>query len=134
MRTLPIRWQRLVNSKGATCPRCQGTGGEVRRAVAQLRSILEPRGIEPVLEEEAIDEAAFRADTLRSNEVLVAGRPIDWWLGGQAGSSRCCAACGDSDCRTLELDGQSYDVIPEALIVRAGLAAASQLSDPRPGA
>lgn len=127
MQELPIRWQRLVNRAGATCPRCSGTGDEIRRAVAALRPLLEPLEIQPVLEEEAIDEAGFQRDPLRSNQILIAGLPIERWLGGRTGQNRCCAECGDNDCRTLELEGQSHEVIPEALILRAGLVAAAEL-------
>ena len=134
MQALPIKWQRLLNSEGSTCPRCSGTGDEVRRAVAALRPLLDPLHIEPVLEEVAIDEADFRRDPLRSNQILIAGHPIERWLSGQTGQSRCCDECGDSDCRTLELEGQSYDVIPEALILRAGLIAAAALVQSGPAA
>lgn len=127
MQTLPIKWQRLVNREGSTCPRCSGTGDEVRSAVAALRPLLAPLAIQPVLEEEAIDEAGFQSDPLRSNQILIAGQPIERWLSGQTGQSRCCDECGDNDCRTLELEGQSYDVIPEALILRAALVAAADL-------
>lgn len=127
MQKLPVTWRRLVNRAGATCPRCCGTGDEVRRAVAALRPLLAPLEIEPVLDEEAIDEADFQHDPLRSNQILIAGQPIELWLGGQTGQCRCCDACGDTDCRTLELEGQSHEVIPEALILRAGLIAAADL-------
>jgi len=127
MQALLIRWQRLVNREGSTCPRCSGTGDEVRRAVAALRPLLWPLEIEPVLEEKAIDETDFQRDPQRSNQILIAGQPIERWLSGQTGQSRCCDECGDNECRTLELEGQSYDVIPEALILRASLVAAAEL-------
>lgn len=127
MQKLPIKWRRLVNRSGATCPRCSATGDEVRRAVAALRLLLAPLEIEPVLDEETIDEAGFEHDPLQSNQILIADRPIERWLGGKTGQSRCCAECGDKDCRTLELAGQSHEVIPEALILRAGLVAAAEL-------
>lgn len=129
MRTLPIVWQRLVSTQGTTCPRCHGTGEEVRRAVARLRAALEPMGIVPTLEEREIDPATFMKEPLSSNRVLIAGKPLDHWLEGQTGHSRCCAECGDNDCRTLEVEGQSYEIVPEALVVRAGLIAASRLSN-----
>ncbi|MCZ0964182.1 DUF2703 domain-containing protein [Paracoccus benzoatiresistens] len=132
MRTLPIVWQRLVGAQGTTCPRCRGTGEEVRRAVAQLRTVLESLGIEPVLEEREIDQAAFLRDPLQSNQVLISGRPLDDWLGGRTGSSRCCNECGDRECRTLEVDGQTYETIPEDLVLRAGLIAAAHLPDAAP--
>ena len=130
MKPLPIVWQRLVNDQGATCPRCHGTGQEVERAVRQLQAALAPLGVEPVLDVRAIDPARFLEAPLQSNQVLIAGQPIERWLGGQTGSSRCCDECGDNDCRTLEVEGQSFEVIPEALLVRAGIIAATRLLDP----
>lgn len=132
MATTPllIVWQRLVNPQGRTCPRCHDTGEAVHRAVAQLTAALEPLGVRPELQVLEIDEAAFMKVPLLSNRVLMAGKPIEYWLGGETGQSRCCAECGDHDCRTLEVDGQSYDAIPETLLVRAGMVAASRLLDP----
>jgi hypothetical protein len=51
------------------------------------------------------------------------------WLSGSVGSSRCCSVCGDSDCRTLEIRGTTFETIPERLIVKAGLLAAAELLD-----
>ena len=51
------------------------------------------------------------------------------WIKGQTGSSRCCEECGDNDCRTVEVGGKSYEVIPAQLLVRAGLIAASRMLD-----
>ena len=42
-------------------------------------------------------------------------------------ASRCCAACGDSDCRTVSVDDRTFETIPAALIVKAALAAAAQV-------
>lgn len=123
MKTLPILWQRLVSS-GKTCPRCAGTGDEVNRAIRQLREILVPLGIVPVLETREIDEATFQATPGESNRIWIAGKPMEAWLNGAVGSSRCCSVCGDSECRTVEVEGASYEVIPEALLVKAGLIAA----------
>ncbi len=130
MKTLPIVWQRLVNTAGRTCPRCHGTGDEVLRAVERLKAALQPLGIEPVLETRELDEAAFLAQPTESNRIWIAGKPLEAWLQGQAGSSRCCEECGDNDCRTVELAGKSYEVIPEELVLRAGLIAGTQLLDP----
>lgn len=126
MRPLHIMWQRLVH-EGATCPRCGSTGDNVARAVVTLRDALRPLGIEPVLEVRAIDDAAFRARPEASNRIAIEGRSIEAWLAGQTGSSPCCDVCGDQPCRTVEVGGQSYETIPEALIVRAALVAAAQL-------
>jgi Domain of unknown function (DUF2703) len=129
VRYLPIVWQRLVSAGGDTCPRCRGTGDEVMRAVERLKAALEPAGVTPVLEVRELDEAAFLRGPAESNRIWIAGHPLESWLEGQTGSSRCCRECGDNDCRTLELGGKAYEVIPEALIVRAGLIAAARMLD-----
>jgi hypothetical protein len=132
MRTLPIVWHRLIGPQGTTCPRCHGTGEEVRRAVARLRVALGPEGIVPVLEEKEIARSDFDKEPLASNRILIAGKPLEHWLEGLTGQSRCCAECGDSECRTLEVNGQSYEVVPEDLVVRAGLIAAAGLPGAAP--
>lgn len=134
MKTLPIVWQRLV-SVGQTCLRY--TGDEVERACAQLRRQLRPQGIEPVLETREIDENSFRDNPAESNRVWIAGRPMEAWLGASVGSSRNCAVCGDAGCRTVAVDGATYEVVLEALLVKAGLIAAltmiaGQLALPAP--
>ena len=123
MKALPIIWQRLVSS-GETCPRCAGTGEEVGRAFKQLRAQLLPLGIEPILETREIDEAAFKANPSESNRIWIAGKPVEEWLNASVGSSRCCSVCGDSECRTVEVEGATYEVVPEELLVKAGLIAA----------
>jgi hypothetical protein len=135
MPSLPIRWQRLVKD-GRTCNRCGSTEVEVRRAADTLRHVLAPLGIEPQLEVVSVGEAAFAASPLESNRIWIAGRPVEDWLSGSVSSSRCCSVCGDSECRTLEVRGTTFETIPERLIVKAGLLAAAELLDvtTRPGA
>ncbi len=130
MKELTITWQRLIDSTGSTCPRCAGTHQQVQQAVDRLRAALEPLGVRPVLETREIDPATFLQQPDQSNRIWVGGRPLEDWLGARSGSSQCCDACGDAECRTLEIDGTSHEVVPEALLVRAGLIAASQLFDP----
>ncbi len=105
-----------------------GRGRAARRP--PLQQALAPLGIAPDLQIQEISAAAFLQDPLQSNQVLIAGQPIEHWLGGQAGRSRCCNECGDNDCRTLEVGGQQYEAIPEDLLVRAALVAASRMLDP----
>lgn len=126
MTPLPIRWKRLVK-EGETCPRCGSTQQNVVGAVAKLEAALRPLGIEPVLETQAIDEAVFQADPSESNRIWIAGKPLEEWLGARVGASKCCTVCGDLPCRTMELDGSSHEVIPEDLIIRAAMMAASGL-------
>ena len=128
-KTLPIIWQRLV-SGGRTCDRCSGTHQEMQRAVSKLKEALGPLGIEPTLETREIDEESFKANPSESNRIWIAGKPMEEWLGATIGSSRCCSVCGESDCRTVQADGASFEVIPESLIVRAALLASSKMLDP----
>ncbi len=127
MKQLPIVWQRLVNTQGNTCPRCQGTGEEVQRAVERLRLMLEPLGVTPALERRELDEATFTNQPSESNRIWIAGKPFEDWIEGQTGSSQCCNECGDNDCRTVEVEGTIHEVIPEDLLVRAGLKAGISL-------
>ena len=129
MKDLTITWQRLIDATGTTCPRCAGTQQEVQRAVERLRAALEPLGVRPVLETREIDMAAFLQQPDQSNRIWIGGRPLEDWLGARSGSSRCCDACGDEEGGTLESNGTRHEVVPEALLVRAGLIAASQLLD-----
>ena len=127
-RPLAIVWQRLV-SGGQTCDRCAATQHAVEHAVHVLAQTLRPLGVEPHLEIRELDETSFQQDPSASNRIWIAGKPMEDWLGGTAGSSRCCSVCGDSECRTVEVGGSTYEAVPERLILRAALLAASELLD-----
>lgn len=126
--TLPISWKRLV-SEGRTCERCGATHSELLNALAKLREALGPLGIEPILEEQVISQASFQADPSESNRVWIAGRPMEEWLGASVGSTPCCSVCGESECRTVEVGGTTFEAIPERLFIKAALVAASMLID-----
>jgi hypothetical protein len=126
MTALPILWQRLVKD-GETCDRCGGTYAELQKAPAMLVRELRPRGIEPIVELREVDEATFRADPSASNRIWIAGVPLEDWLGAGVGQSRCCAACGDADCRTVTVDEKTFETIPADLIVQAAQRAAATL-------
>ena len=127
MKTLTIAWQRLVDGEGQTCPRCQGTRDELEKAVAVLEHSLPPLGIKLNLQTEEIDCESFQKNPMLSNRISIEGRPLEEWLGGQVESSSCCSVCGDAECRTIELDSESFEVIPSELILQAALMAASQM-------
>lgn len=59
---------------------------------------------------------------------------MEEWLGATVGSSRCCSVCGISDCRTVKVEGATFEVIPEKLFIKAALIASSQLLDLTPEA
>lgn len=129
MKVLTIRWQRLVNARGLTCERCGATERAVDEAVARLKDALRGRGVEVVTEKVALSAAQFSKDTLQSNRLWIAGKPLEAWLAGESGGSRCCGECGDAECRTLTVDGRTHEVIPPELIFKAGLLAAETLRD-----
>jgi hypothetical protein len=89
---------------------------------------------QPELEITEIDTSAFRANPAKSNRITItiADRTIEEWLGGHTGGSRCCSVCGDSNCRTVEVGGVSFEMIPERLIVKAALLASAALLEEVP--
>ena len=130
MKTLKIRWQRLV-SKGETCPRCGATGKEMEKALQTLEQSLAPLGIKVALEKQELNQSEFQKDPLQSNRIWIEGRSLEEWLGLKVGQTPCCQTCGDAECRTLVTTGQVYESIPAELIVKAGLLAASKLVGPQ---
>ena len=129
MRILTIRWRRLVDEKGRTCPRCQSTGDTVSNTFQKIEKALAELGITVDLKTEAIDLPMFTSDPLQSNRIWIGGRLLEEWFGGTEGQSRCCEVCGEFDCRTISVDNDTYEAIPEDLIVKASLLAAAALFD-----
>lgn len=127
MKTLVIEWHRLLDEQEKTCPRCASTEQELEKAVAHVQMVLNATGIGVVLTKLSIDGEHFKENALQSNRVLIAGKPLEDWLGASTGQSRCCDVCGDAECRTVEYADQTHEAIPADLIVKAALLAASQL-------
>jgi len=131
MKTLAIRWQRLVDENGQTCERCGATEKEVQKACQNLEKSLTPLGIKVVLEEKALDSATCAKDISESNRIWINNRPLEEWLGAEVGKSSCDFCCEelgpDVECRTVTHEGQTFETIPANLIVKAGLLAASRL-------
>ncbi len=130
MKVLTIEWHRLVDDQGQTCDRCGSTESSVEKASKKLQRSLSEVGIAVVLEKKTLSPETFEKNPLDSNRIWVAGKPIEEWLSATSGQSRCCSACGDSDCRTVIVDGKIYEAIPEELIVKAGLLAGAQMISP----
>lgn len=127
MKVLIIEWQRLLDERNKTCPRCGSTEQEVEKAVQSLKQILKSAGIDVSLVKKAIDPERFKNDVLQSNKILIAGKTLEEWLGAETGQSICCEVCGDAECRTVEYADQTHETIPADLIVKAGLHAASEV-------
>jgi hypothetical protein len=127
MKTLTIQWQRLINESGQTCDRCRNTGDTVETAFKKLQKALAELSIQVKLETKTIDYTAFKKDPLQSNQIWISEKPLEEWLGGTVSQSQCCDVCGDSECRTISIGTNTFETIPENLIIRAGLLAASEL-------
>ena len=130
MESLSIVWQRLVNSNGQTCERCGATYEELEQAVNKLETVLKPLGIEPTIEVREIGIATFTSDPTQSNRIWIDDKPLEEWLSASVSSSPCCNVCGDSKCRTIELENEVFETIPAELILKAGLIAAANKIGP----
>lgn len=127
MRKLTIRWQRLIDEKGETCPRCHETGEAVETIFNRLQKALSDLGFEVELAMDSLDSSTFEETPLESNRIWISGKSLEEWIGATVGKSQCCDACGDNQCRTISADGDTYESIPGDLILRAGLLAAAEL-------
>lgn len=126
MKTLKIKWQRLV-SDGQTCPRCGSTEEELEKATSTLKQSLNPLGIEVFLEKDEVSVAEFKKEPSKSNQIWLNDRSLEDWIGGKVGQSPCCDVCGPSECRTIGVGGEVYEAIPADLVIKAGVLAASLL-------
>jgi len=131
VKTLTIRWQRLVDEEGQTCERCGSTEKEVRKALASLTESLGVLRINVILEKQALSPEMCEKDISQSNRIWVGERPLEEWVDAQVGKSPCgfvCADLGEAvECRTVTMGGKTYETIPAELIIKAGLLAGSQL-------
>ena len=127
IKTLTIRWQRLVNESGQTCLRCGETGETLKTAFNKLKKSLSALDIELELKEETLDFQIFTEDPLQSNRIWIGGKPLEEWIGAGVAKSKCCEVCGDSECRTITIGLNIFETIPEDLIISAGLLAAAEL-------
>ena len=126
--TVTVRWQRMVTETGDTCERCGSTQKEVWLATDMLRRCLGPLNIEVALEETSMTPEVCARDMSQSNRIFVDDRPLADWLRGKIEMSPCAPCCEklgeEVQCRTLTVDGRTYEAVPATLILRAGLLAA----------
>lgn len=124
---LEIRWQRLVDVQGATCERCQSTGDAVELAAKKLRQALQTLSITVNIQKKEITWEEFCQNPQESNRIWLNGKSLETWIGANVGQSPCCGPCGDEECRTITVLDNTYEQIPEHLILKAGLLAAADL-------
>lgn len=136
-RVVTIKWQRLVDEKGRTCERCGSTEKELKKAFQALERSLSGMGVKVVLEKETLTSVEFAEDASESNRIWLGGRPVEEWLDAKVGKNLCGSCCevvgAKVECRTIQVDGKTYETIPKDLIMRAGLLAASRLFTGSPG-
>lgn len=132
LKTLEIVWQRLVDEQGQTCDRCGTTEAAVNEASRKLNRSLRVLGIHVVLTKKVLSPAEFKKDPLESNRMWISGEPIERWLAATTGESQCSTACGTSECRTVTIDGETYEAISADLNIKAGLLAGAQLLQGEP--
>ena len=99
----------------------------IANAYKKLKKSLVELGIEVELKKEILDFSIFIKDPLQSNRIWIAERPLEEWIGATVGKSQCCDVCGDSECRTISINQDTFENIPENLIIKAGLLAAVEL-------
>lgn len=119
-KVLTITWQRLI-SEGNTCPRCGSTEDELDKAVLELKEKLKPSGVKVILKKSELTLEEFKKNPLESNRILLNGKTLESLVSAKTGQSMCCNVCGDNQCRTIELNGESHEVITTDIIVKAGL-------------
>lgn len=95
--------------------------------IPKLQEAQRPLSFERVLETREIALDAFKGMPSESNRIWIAGRSIEDWLDASVGKSTCCSACGGAECRTLEIGEETFETIPEHLILEAALFAASRI-------
>ncbi|GER93822.1 DUF2703 domain-containing protein [hot springs metagenome] len=127
MLILRIRWQRLVEGDGKTCPRCGNTEKELQDAFLRLKEALGVLGFQVEMEKYAITPEDFKKDPLSSNRIWINDKSLEEWLGARTGQSQCCDVCGDSECRTTVAGDHVYETIPASLVIKAGLIAAAEM-------
>lgn len=133
MKTLTIKWQRLIDEMGGTCGRCGATEKEVEKASRVLEQLVSPLGLKVVVEKIQLNYGTFRTNPLASNRIWINDRPVEEWLEAQVGQSPCCTGpCHGEECRTIVIEGKCHEVISADMIIKAGLSAASEMTETGP--
>lgn len=116
MKELAIEW-RHYDKEGATCDRCAATGVSVKEVVSALARELAGRGISVAFVETPLTEE-FMA---QSNLILLNGVPLEEIFDEASAGENACPSCScltgsDTSCRTVTIEGKSFEEIPPELI------------------
>lgn len=118
MKEIKIEWKHY-DKEGETCTRCNNTGDNVKKALKMASRDDKLKNVKI-----SFKETKLEADKMaESNTVLINGVPIEDILDASASENYChscsCLAGEDTNCRTVELGGTSYEDIPEKMILEA---------------
>lgn len=119
MNKIHIEWM-YYDKEGETCTRCKDTGNNIRAA---LQTISKDKDLKNLTIK--YSEAKLQANQMPdSNTVLINGQKIEDVLGAASSenychSCTCLAGTTGSSCRTIVRDGESYEAIPEEMILEA---------------
>jgi len=120
MQKLAIEWKH-IELNGETCLRCTDTGEALDQVVEQLADECRESGWDISFRETIVGIE----DLADSNLILLNGHPLESILPGAAASESQCESCCDftgdplTCCRTIEIDGFSFEGIPAHLIRQA---------------
>lgn len=119
MKKLTIEW-RHYDKEGSTCDRCAATGSSTKEVVSKLIDELAEMGVIVSFTETLLPEELMA----QSNMLLFNGEPLETILDNAAADENHCESCScltdsETNCRTVEYEGKTYEEIPEALIRKA---------------
>lgn len=128
MNKLTIEWRHLDIEKdgvASTCARCADTGEELANVVESLARECGAKGVKISFKETKLAPSKVA----QSNLVLFNGAPIEEVLPGAFAAKNECRSCCEligeqTDCRTVEYGGKTYETIPAELIRQAACAVA----------
>jgi hypothetical protein len=100
----------------------------MQKAAALLTEKLAGKGVH-VKVEKGIGARPGKKAIISATNVWVCDVPLETWLGAGIAVKPCdCSSGGQSmSCKVVNLDGQSYELIPADLVVHAGMLAAEML-------
>lgn len=118
MKEIIIEWQHY-DKKGETCLRCNNTGKNIKKAIKAISINPKFRNIKFVYKEIKLEESEMP----KSNTVLVNGQPVEDILNASVSENYChscsCLAGKGTNCRTIKISNNTYEEIPEEIILDA---------------
>lgn len=116
MKELKIEWKHY-DKAGETCTRCNNTGDNLKEAIAEIQKKYKSVKIN------YLETILSAKDMHISNSILINNKLIEDILGVKSSESYChscsCLNGNDTNCRTIEASGNTYEEIPKEFITLA---------------